>query len=110
MKAAVAHRQRASRSATCPSRSPKPSEVLVRVRAAGLNRADLPMAAGHMHGSAGGAGTILGLECAGEVVEVGAEVQRRQAGRPGDVLAAPAAMPNMPSPTGAASRASPPTT
>jgi NADPH:quinone reductase-like Zn-dependent oxidoreductase len=46
----------------------------VRVRACGLNRADLGVAAGHMHGSTGGPGTIVGMEFAGEVVEVGAEV------------------------------------
>jgi NADPH2:quinone reductase len=38
---------------------PKPNEVLVRVRACGLNRADLGMAAGHRHGAHGGAGTVL---------------------------------------------------
>ncbi len=53
---------------------PKPSEVLVRVRACGLNRADLGMAAGHRHGVSGGAGTVLGLEFAGEIVEIGAQV------------------------------------
>lgn len=60
---------------------PKPNEVLVRVRAAGLNRADLAVASGHRHGAQGGPGTIVGLEWAGEVAEVGAAV----AGiRPGD--------------------------
>ncbi len=54
---------------------PRPSEVLVRVRAAALNRADLTMAAGGRHGKLGGAGTPLGMEWAGEVVEVGAEVR-----------------------------------
>jgi NADPH:quinone reductase len=54
---------------------PKPNEVLVRVRAAGLNRAELAIAAGHRHGSAGGTGTIVGLEWSGEVAAVGAEVR-----------------------------------
>jgi NADPH2:quinone reductase len=54
---------------------PQPNEVLVRVRAAGLNRAELAMAAGHKHGTIGGAGTIVGLEWSGEVVESGAEVR-----------------------------------
>ena len=58
-----------------PRPEPKANEVLVRVRAAGLNRADLGIAAGHRHGSVGGAGTICGLEWAGEVAAVGAEVK-----------------------------------
>jgi NADPH:quinone reductase len=57
-----------------PAPRPKPNEVLVRVRAAGLNRAELAMAAGHKHGPLGGAGAVIGLEWAGEVAEVGAEV------------------------------------
>jgi NADPH2:quinone reductase len=63
---------------------PKPNEVLVRVRACGLNRADLGMAAGHRHGAHGGAGTVLGMEWAGEVVEVGAEVPRQSGLKKGD--------------------------
>lgn len=58
-----------------PRPAPKPTEVLVKVAAAGLNRADLMMASGRRHGPAGGSGTIAGLEWAGEVVEVGAEVE-----------------------------------
>ncbi|HZD25490.1 MAG TPA: zinc-binding dehydrogenase [Alphaproteobacteria bacterium] len=60
---------------------PKPNEVLVRVRACGLNRADLLVASGHRHGNVGGAGTVIGLEWAGEVVETGAEVSHV---KPGD--------------------------
>lgn len=59
---------------------PKPNEILVRVRASGLNRADLLMAAGHRHGSLGGDGAIAGLEWSGEVAEVGAEVKGIKAG------------------------------
>lgn len=66
-----------------PTPQPKPNEVLVRVHACGLNRADVIMASGRKHGTAGGAGTVLGLEWAGEVVERGAEVP--DAGpKPGD--------------------------
>src|SRR5258708_11883141 len=50
-------------------------QVLVRVRACGLNRADLGMTKGHAHGSAGGAGTVLGMEWAGEVAEIGPDAK-----------------------------------
>ena len=63
-----------------PKPKPAPNQVLVRIRAAGLNRADLIMASGHMHGSAGGPGTVLGLEFAGEVEAVGSEVKGMKAG------------------------------
>jgi NADPH:quinone reductase len=53
---------------------PKPEEVLVRVRASALNRADLAMLKGAGHGSVGGAGTPLGLEWAGEIEELGSAV------------------------------------
>src|SRR6185437_12903321 len=49
--------------------------VLVRVRAVGLNRAELAIAAGHKHGNQGGPGAIPGLEWSGEVAEIGAEVR-----------------------------------
>ena len=63
-----------------PAPTPGPTHVLVKVRAAGLNRADLIMASGRPHGNAGGPGTVLGLEWAGDVVEVGAEVRTVKAG------------------------------
>ncbi len=57
-----------------PRPVPKPDEVLVRVRAAGLNRADLLMSAGRKHGNMGGTGTVAGLEWSGEVAGFGANV------------------------------------
>jgi NADPH:quinone reductase len=51
-----------------------PQDVLVRVHAAALNRADLHVAAGHRHGASGGAGAVIGIEWAGEVAALGDEV------------------------------------
>ncbi len=51
----------------------QPGEVLVRVRAAGLNRADLLQVAGH-YAPPRGASEILGLEAAGEVESSGERV------------------------------------
>jgi NADPH2:quinone reductase len=53
--------------------APQGTQVLVRVRACGLNRADLGMTKGHAHGARGGVGTVLGMEWAGEVAELGPE-------------------------------------
>jgi NADPH:quinone reductase len=58
-----------------PKPSPKSNEVLIRVRATTLNRADLLVASGHQHGPVGGKGARIGLECAGEVEAVGSEVE-----------------------------------
>lgn len=72
--------------ADLPTPEPGADDVLARVHAAALNHADLGVLAGHMHGSIGGAGTVLGLEWAGEVVAVGANVTHV---KPGDrVMAA----------------------
>lgn len=60
--------------------TPKANEVLVRVRACGLNRADAMVASGVAHGRAGGAGTVVGLEYVGEVAAVGAEVKNVKVG------------------------------
>jgi NADPH:quinone reductase len=65
-----------------PVPKPNPHEVLVQVRAAGLNRADLAMAGGKSHGAKGGAGMAIGLEWAGEIVAVGAAVTGIEVGSP----------------------------
>ena len=54
--------------------SPKDSEVLVKVHACGLNRADLVVADGGAHGAAGGPGTIVGMEFSGKIVKCGKNV------------------------------------
>src|SRR5260221_3043120 len=66
-----------------PKPSPKPHEILIKVRAASLNRADLAVAAGHPHGTVGGPGAILGLECAGEGEAVGRAGKEFKPGDPG---------------------------
>jgi NADPH2:quinone reductase len=63
-----------------PQPRPKPNEVLVKVKAAALNRADLATARGMPHGSHGGIGAAVGIEWAGEVVEAGAEAKGYQPG------------------------------
>jgi NADPH2:quinone reductase len=67
-----------------PAPTPKPNEVLIRVRACGLNRADLMVASGMAHGRAGGAGTIVGLEFVGEVADLGAEAKAESGLQIGD--------------------------
>src|ERR1700688_5034130 len=54
-------------------------ELRIRVRAAGLNRADLLQREGH-YPPPPGASEILGMECAGEVLEVGDGVASWRAG------------------------------
>ena len=58
---------------------PAAHEVLLRVRAAGLNRSDLALREGK-YGGAPVAGVVPGLEVAGEVVAVGATAPRWQVG------------------------------
>ncbi|MEW6768460.1 MAG: zinc-binding dehydrogenase [Pseudomonadota bacterium] len=55
--------------------SPKGAQVLIKVHACGMNRADLGMIAGHVHGAAGGVGTVLGMEFAGEVAGLGPDAK-----------------------------------
>ncbi len=56
-----------------PQPQPKPFELLVRVKAAGLNRADLD--AGRGVGGHGKLGGPVGIDWAGEVVEAGSETK-----------------------------------
>lgn len=59
-----------------PVPEPGAGELLVRVRAAGINNADLLQAAGHYPAPAGWPTDILGMELAGEVAAVGAACER----------------------------------
>ena len=54
---------------------PKENEVLIKVFACGLNRADLVVADGGAHGASGGPGTIVGMEFSGEVIELGSNLK-----------------------------------
>jgi putative PIG3 family NAD(P)H quinone oxidoreductase len=57
-----------------PDPAPGAGEVVVAVRATGLNRADLSQRAGH-YPPPPGASPILGLECSGRIVAVGSGVE-----------------------------------
>ncbi|WP_322516494.1 zinc-binding dehydrogenase [Rhodopseudomonas palustris] len=61
--------------------APTGPQVLIRVRACGLNRADLGMTKGHAHGAAGGVGAVLGMEWAGEIEAVGDEAHGCEVGQ-----------------------------
>ena len=63
-----------------PKPEPASNQVLIRVRASSLNRADVGVAAGHQHGRVGGIGSRIGLECSGEVEAVGRDVKDFKSG------------------------------
>jgi NADPH:quinone reductase len=65
--------------ATRPVPEPKAGEVLIRIAGAGINRADTLQRMGH-YPMPPGATDIPGLECAGTVVKLGADVTAWQAG------------------------------
>lgn len=67
--------------ATLPRPSPGPGEVLIRVTAAGVNRADVSQRKGH-YPPPPGASPILGMEVSGHVAAVGTNVARWKAGDP----------------------------
>lgn len=62
-----------------PDPSPGPGELLLDVRASGVNRADLMQRAGR-YPPPPGASPVLGLECAGVVLAVGAGVEGHRVG------------------------------
>jgi putative PIG3 family NAD(P)H quinone oxidoreductase len=63
-----------------PDARPGPGEVLIKVAAAGVNRADLLQAAGH-YPPPPGASDILGMEVSGHVAELGERVGGWSVGR-----------------------------
>jgi NADPH2:quinone reductase len=63
-----------------PDPVPEAGELLVRVKAAGLNGADMMQLAGRYPAPPGAPQDIPGLELAGEVVDVGRDVRRFEAG------------------------------
>jgi putative PIG3 family NAD(P)H quinone oxidoreductase len=58
-----------------------PGEVIVSIAAAGVNRADLQQRIG-VYAPPPGASPIIGLECSGEIAELGPDVDRWQVGDP----------------------------
>lgn len=62
------------RLADVPEPTLRPLDLMIRVRCAGVNRADLMQRQGN-YPPPPGASDIIGLECAGEVVAVGSEVK-----------------------------------
>ncbi|HRE82831.1 MAG TPA: alcohol dehydrogenase catalytic domain-containing protein, partial [Opitutaceae bacterium] len=68
-----------------PQPTYSPSQVLIRVAAAGINRADLAQRAGNYPPPPGASPDIPGLEVSGVVEACGAEVKRW---RPGDAVCA----------------------
>lgn len=63
-----------------PKVAPRQGQVLVKVAANGLNRIDLAMATGALHGARGGIGTVLGSEWSGVVEAVGPGVESLREG------------------------------
>ncbi len=68
------------RLADVPQPAPKPGQVMVKVAAAPLNRADLAMLKGRPHGAVGGMGAPLGLEWSGEITALGDGVENWRVG------------------------------
>ncbi len=68
--------------AHAPAPAPAPGEVLIRVETVGVNQLDLNVIAGRGPGAAASLPRVLGIDPAGEVVDVGPGVDRGRIGRP----------------------------
>lgn len=80
MRAATIHDDHSITVETHPDPVPGAAEVLVRVRAAGLNGADMAQRQGRYPAPPGSPQDIPGMEFAGEVIALGPEATRFQAG------------------------------
>ena len=87
MKAILINEDRSLRWADVPDPTVKEDEVLVRIHAAGINRADLLQREGN-YPPPPGCPEWMGLEIAGEIVEMGADVARLSAWKLGDKVCA----------------------
>ncbi|WKA58063.1 NADPH:quinone oxidoreductase family protein [Planococcus shenhongbingii] len=58
-----------------------PNQVLIQVQAISVNFADIKARQGQYHGTAPGAAFTPGLDCAGEIIEVGSEVTKCKPGQ-----------------------------
>ena len=79
MKAVVINENKKLEWGEAPDPTYAADEVLVRIHATAINRADLMQAQGH-YPPPPGASEILGLEMAGEIIALGDEVSERQVG------------------------------
>lgn len=87
MKAILVNEDRSLRWASVPDPVIKDDEVLVKIEAAALNRADLMQREGDYPPPAG-APEWMGLEVAGEIVEMGADAKEKSAWKLGDKVCA----------------------
>ena len=79
MKAVIVNEDKSLAWAEADTPSPRDNELLVRVDATAINRADLMQRRG-LYPPPPGASPVMGLECAGEVVEVGSHCGRFKVG------------------------------
>jgi putative PIG3 family NAD(P)H quinone oxidoreductase len=79
MKAVVIHADQSMHWEDVPTPEAGPGQVAIQVHATAINRADLMQRAG-LYPAPPGASSVPGLECAGEIIAVGADVTEWQTG------------------------------
>ena len=87
MKAILVNDDRSLRWDDVPNPTVKSDEVLIKIEAAALNRADLMQREGDYPPPAG-CPEWMGLEVAGEIIEMGSEAQEKSSYKPGDKVCA----------------------